>query len=435
MLEEVGGEVGGFLWLIVRRLHAYAECQEKAITARHRDEREEVFQQRRRRYRRSTPIVPEGTPKASDADFPSRSPKVDREWLAAIAVDAPPLGAVARTFMLWSASPGRFQVEELAEACECIKVWADSTGALHTAAMFAEAAAYLDTANPFRANEAGRFCRRAALDFRAGIWFFRAFGLAVRSQNHGEATQALLGNAALMYHLGNHGEARRFLNKATRRARRAGQRRQAAYAQHELVLEAAEARSYLAAERHVLEALWLYPRSHPRFPHFVHDFGYLLSEKRLYSPALVLLRAALPLIFRPPEQMVVWANIARAAAGAGRVAEYREAAGTVEKLAVRFSEHRPAALSIVAVAAWLANDVRRAVALSHEARALGVARRERYPAIRAEAVLRGIEEGQDPPAEAEPPAGSQIEALTRQCLARLRKWRSPPGSGPGPFHP
>ena len=345
------------------------------------------------------------------------------------------LRAAVRLLLHWTQAPALVDETAVAEACDAVKRWTDVRGHMRTAAYFAEAAAFAEPDNPFRANEAGRVCRRAGLDLRAAMWFFRGFGLAVRLRRHAEATQALLGQAALMYHLGEHQASRRFLRKATRRARRGGQRKQAAFAQHELVLEAAEARTYSAGERHVLEALWLYPQSHQRFPAFVHDFGYLLAEKRLYTHALPLLRAVLPLIPRPAEQSVVWANIARAAAGAGRIQLYRESCDTAEGLSCEFGEHAAATYSLLATAAWLTGERERARQFAAQAQRIAEERRERYPAARARFVLDGIASDQVPPTELAPPPENQIEALTRQCLSRLRKWKPRPNAGPGPFYP
>lgn len=441
IIQEVGDDLAVFLWLTLRRLSAAVDQRLRRERAEYKTVLDEAYARRKRRTGDATPeaISP---PSGESVDVEDESPAGrtrpvtcgDLEWVES--TSAPnELRAALRTFVLTKTGSDPFGGPEVVAACELVQRWADRRGHLQTAAYFAEAAAYVDSEDAFRANEAGRVCRRANLDSRAHIWFFRAFGLAVRAKRHAEATQALLGQAALMYHLGEHKNMRRFLKKATRRAGRAGQRKQAAYAQHELVLEAAEARSYADGERHVLEALWLYPRSHQRFPAFVHDYGYLLAEQRIYSSALPLLKSALPLIRRPAEAAIVWANISRAAAGAGRVDLYLEAAAKVDQLTRDNNEHAAAATSIVAVAAWLAGDRERAQLLARRAHLIAADRRERYPAERAAMVLDGIKAERPPPIELAPPVENQIDSLTRQCLSRLRRWKPRPEAGFGPFYP
>lgn len=440
VIQEVGGDLAVFLWVTLRRLSAAVQQRLRSERVGYKRRLDEAYA---RRKRRDGADIPEAvSPASQESEATTEEPLAHRprfvpcdlQWAGPDPVPAE-LREALEALASMPRAPDPFEGSEVAGACAAIQRWADLRGYLQTAAYFAEGAAYVDSEDPFRANEAGRVCRRANLDARAHLWFFRAYGLAVRLKSHGEATQALLGQAALMYHLGEHKNMRRFLGRATRRARRAGQRKQAAYAQHELVLEAAEARSYADGERHVLEALWLYPRSHQRFPAFVHDYGYLLAEKRIYSSALPLLRAALPLIRRPAEAAVVWANISRAAAGSGRLDLYVEAAAKVDQLTVEHTEHAAAASSIVAVAAWLAGDRERAERLARTAHLIAMNRRERYPAERAASVLDGIKQGRPPPIEVAPPVENQIDSLIRQCLSRLRGWKPIPEAGFGPFFP
>jgi tetratricopeptide (TPR) repeat protein len=349
------------------------------------------------------------------------------KW-AAVCAAHPSLVPAVSAFALLHEAAEIATPQQISRGCTAVYEWAESRQLLHTAAHFAEAAAYAESDSPDLANVAGQICRRVGLNSRAATWFYRAFDLAVQAKSMRESIRALLGYGVLMYHAGAHEESRRVLLKAARRAERTGKRTQAAVAQHELVAQAAEARPYLEGETHVREALSLYPRSHPRLPHLVHDYGYLLSEKGMYRHALPVLRAALTRIANPSERVVVWANVARAIAGSGGFLEgYPEAMDQVTSLGVVYDEHAPAGFSIAAVAAWLAGDRARAEKLSEIAVRLSEQRNERVPKERAAMVLRALANGDDPPPHAEPPTGHMIQATTNRCISRLKRWR---GQGP-----
>jgi hypothetical protein len=403
VLHEVDGDLGMLLWVGLRRVHAR-------------------ILDRRAAERATSAAGPADVTASSDGPGLRPPSAVDHEHFAGAVQQAPELRDALCTFALLRQAPQLLDDEQVANACDNVRSWADGKGLLKTAMHFAEAAAYVDDEAPARANAAGWACRKAAVELQSAAWFYRAYLMSVSQKHEEQRIKALMGYGALMYHQRAYNQSRRFLLKAARRAERSGRRKVAARVQHELLAAASESRGYMVAEQHVREALRLYPLSDHLLPRLVHDYGYLLNEHRLYSHALPLLRAVLPLFPQPHVQLVVWGNIAKAAGGAGRVDLFRQAAGELERVSGH-KEHAPAAYSNAAEGAWIIGDLARAAEFAHRALRLAELRNDPVPALRATAVVNGIADGIPPPREGSPPAGHHIEMLTRQCMARLAKWR------------
>lgn len=386
VLREIGGEAGLVLWRALRRVEVWLE---------------------------------------QDHGSKLRRPVADeRNAILTAGEEAPELIEAMGTFSLMRQAPGVSQSSQVADACKRVAEWAYARHRLRSAALFAEAAAYVAPDEAGSANDAARACRRAALNERASLWFARGFSLAVRSKSRRESIRALLGYGGLLFNLGRHDEARVVLEKASRRAERFGRRRQAAEAQHDLLAIASEAGSYAAGERHFREALRLYPSRHPRLPYLVHDFAYMLSQHRLYAPALPLLRAVVPVLNDPAEQVLVSASVARAAAGAGHLALHREAAERTARLAIVYEEHAAAALSHLAEAAQMLGLWDKAANFAEMAVEVATARGEGEPRERAQRIIDAATRRLPHPGAASPPERNRIDALTRRALGRLRAWRS-----------
>ncbi|HLL48380.1 MAG TPA: tetratricopeptide repeat protein, partial [Longimicrobiaceae bacterium] len=247
------------------------------------------------------------------------------ERLGAACGHAPGLVEALGTFALLIRAPGEVDARRLSEACSQVHAWAEERSLLAVAMLFAEAAAYADPDDPARANDAGRMCRRAAEDERASSWYHRGYGLGVRRSDPTETIRAQIGYGNLMKDLGRHDEARKFLERAARRAIYTGRKRQAGEAHHDLLAIAAEVGTYSEAERHVRRALTLYPTHHPRIPYLAHDFAFVLIRHQYYSFAISLLNHLLPSINKPEELALVYGTMARAAGGARHRERYEDA--------------------------------------------------------------------------------------------------------------
>lgn len=355
------------------------------------------------------------------------------ERLGAACGHAPGLVEALGTFALLIRAPGEVDARRLSEACSQVHAWAEERSLLPVAMLFAEAAAYADPDDPARANDAGRMCRRAAEDERASSWYHRGYGLGVRRSDPTETIRAQIGYGNLMKDLGQHDEARKFLERAARRAINTGRRRQAGEAHHDLLAIAAEMGAYQTGERHVRKALELYPIQHPQIPALAHDWAFLLVRSRFYSLAIPLLEMALERIHQPEIQTVVWGTLARAVAGARLKPRFNDIEARVLELVTRHDEYAASALNGLAEGAWAFGDSNNVA--SYAARALEIARArkeggEERVALRLLTSLkaRDLAPDEDRPGPAD---CERVERLTQRFRSRLNNWKAPGQSRPG----
>jgi hypothetical protein len=400
ILEEVGGTVGLVLWEALSDVRLWTRVE-----------------QRSRMFRRTS--------------------REHRARLGQALAAEPTLAAALRTFAEMVDGPASIAPLRIAEACSEVYAWAEERAALGTAAHFAEAAALVDQAAEIideaaaeRANVAARSCRRAALNSHSAIWYQRGHGLAVRAGADEQAIRAMLGYGGLMYGLGRYDRARRFLNRAARRARSTRRTRQAAETEHDLLAIASDLRLFGVGEQHALAALREYPIHHPRIPFLVHDVAYFFVANGIYSPAIPLVRASIRAMSRPQDPILAWGTLARAAAGAGRLDVYRRARGTALKLAGQYQEHAPATLRSIAYAAQLAGEWDVAADAARRGFEAATARAERDVARTCRELLAHVTSRQAGLAEVAPPANNHVESLVRDCAIRLRQWKEPPRGRP-----
>lgn len=354
----------------------------------------------------------------------------ERHQLAAAA--APEIAPELETLVRVAATPHLVDVAHLAAALWRVATWAEGRSSIATAAHFAEAAAHLDPLSPGPANDAARLCRRAGLPGRSAAWYERGYRLAVRVRSRRETLRALLGFGGLLHALGSHEDARPFFVRAARRAARTGRLRQAAEAHHDLLLLCAELGRYPEAEEHARRALALYPQAHPRVPHLVHDFAFLLVRQRHHVQALALLEQLARRMERPEDLALVWGSLAWAAAGAGSRERFHEAEErTVQLLGAAHLEHAPGALLHLAEGARAVWEWERAGAHARAAADLAVTRQDAALQREAGELLELIDERR-PPEPLEPVAGAAAEVLARRLARRLSAWRAPARSAPGP---
>ncbi|HEU0053217.1 MAG TPA: hypothetical protein VFQ39_08560, partial [Longimicrobium sp.] len=172
----------------------------------------------------------------------------------------------------------------------------------------------------------------------------RALALAVRMGNRYEMVRALTGWGALLKDMGRIDEALEKYEEAARRASRAGQRR-AAVVQHYIFALRVDSGQLEEAIPHAVKAFDLYPQRDDRVPALAHDLGYLLVRKRHFRLALHLLDAATTRPFRTRDLGIVFATVAHAAGGAGRLARYEAAEHLSLQLANTGGEYAAAALA------------------------------------------------------------------------------------------
>ena len=393
-LDGVDPELGLAFWRVLRRVRAWAE-----------------------------------TPPGERARMSGSGREEARERLGVACAHAPALVEALGTFALLVRAPGEVEARRLSEACRQVHAWAEERSLLPVAMLFAEAAAYADPDDPARANDAGRMCRRAAEDERASSWYHRGYGLGVRRQDDTETIRAQIGYGNLMKDLGHHEEARKFLERAARRAINTGRRRQAGEAHHDLLLMCAQIGAFAEARRHTNLAVKFYPVHHPQVPALAHDFAFLLVRERHFSAAVTLLDLALPRIPRPEIQTVVWGTLARALAGARLRDRFVVAEQRVIDLVQKYEEYAPAALVSVAEGATAFSDWERAKHYASMALAVAQARKDVEPERVAADLLRKIGAQESPPHDVT--LDEKSLALTRRVAAMIRKWKAPSKALPG----
>lgn len=362
---------------------------------------------------------------------PAQPDRIDR--LAWASSEFPRLVQPLASFAQLVTAPALIGAETVATACADVAAWAESRGLMVIAAHFSEAAARALPESAACSNTAARLCRRALLPKLAGVYYQRGYTLAARAHQPEEAIRALLGYGGLMYLLDRYDRARKFLRRGAARARSTDRDRQAAEAEHDLMLVETEFYRFSAAQSHGLEALVHYPVHHPRVPYYAHDVGYFVTAHGGGAEALPLLHASrntLPV----HDHVLPWGTITRAAAAAGDMELYGEGKDQTLRLAALYPERAPAALRNVAYAAQEMQDWRIAEAVAQMAAEIAETRGERMVASTSRKIA--VEAAQKRPGpQRKLPRGHKVEAIIRDTLAlldrHLNEKRGRP-SGPPP---
>ena len=349
--------------------------------------------------------------------------------------EAPELAEALETFGALREAPAEIDVARVGAACRTVASWAEERSLMTVAAHFAEAGAYADPESPECANDAGRLCRRAALNERAALWFDRAFYAARRLKRRREMIRALLGYGSLAKNMGRMDAALDAYERAARLARRTRRRKQAAEAYHDLLAITAEIGPFEHAEMHALTAAQLYPATHPYLPALAHDWAFLLVRIRHYTPALPLLRLALLRIERPGIRALVWSTLAWAAGGAQRAPQFEEAEREALALVARYDEYSPAVYIHLAEGARRIGRWTDAAAYAAAAERASVERGAAMLEAEARELLRTIENQTEPPGELVPADPDGIELVRVTLTGRLQPRKGPetdqPGANPG----
>ncbi|HEX6749062.1 MAG TPA: hypothetical protein VF092_17315 [Longimicrobium sp.] len=352
-----------------------------------------------------------------------------RERYAYARHEAPELEQPLATFALLVQAPEAVDANQLATACEAVYTWAESRGMLLTALYFAEAAAYALPDDAARANQAARAARRNLMRNRAASWHMRAYRLGQRTGKKREVVWALLGYGAMMRDAGNFEEARRFIERAARRAVGLRKRKEAGMAYHDLYVIAVEQERYALAIKHARSAFYRYPVRNPSIPRLAHDLAFLFIRLRHFAAAIAIITRAIPLMLQPVERALAWSSLAWAAGGAGLRDRFHDAERTTLQLVPDHPDFAPAIFIHLAEGARTLSDWPRALRYAEAARAS--ARTTKSPALEREAaeLASSIDARQPAPPQATPEP--EIESLTALVLDRLERWK-PPRKSPGP---
>lgn len=158
-------------------------------------------------------------------------------------------------------------------------------------------------------------------------------------------------------------------------------------AHHDLLLISMAVGSFANAERHAQFALKYYPHRYERLPYFAHDYAILLTTFGCHTEALIVLDAVLAIVTKPAERLVVLGTVAKAAAGVGDLARYRQAADDVLVLSDLYEGCAAGALALASEGALAAGDWELAQQLASQACDIATRRHEREPQRRAMLVV------------------------------------------------
>ena len=289
------------------------------------------------------------------------------------------------------------------EAAGEIGEWAISAGHRRTSAEFHQLACSIRPDDPALALAAAKVTRDLADYARAEVWLQRAVGLARREGDWHVYIRAHLAYGVLLRRRGNLPLARRWVERALRRANRQGLRLPQAKAFHDLFAIDLEMGRLDRAELFAERAFRAYPNGDPGLLRLVHDLAFLWMERGAFASAMRTF-AVLKGPARPDQMPYILGNLARSAGALGDHATFEQSRAELADLP-----------PIPAVAeAWLEvgrgalhlgrDDEARAAA--NEAGRLAGDRREHRIEFLVEDFLREIDETQRHGAPAAPPTRS-----------------------------
>jgi tetratricopeptide (TPR) repeat protein len=296
ILEEVEGDAGPLLWRTFRSVATWAETRNA--------DRGDVF--------------------------PATLTSERRAWIEAI--DLPgelsePLTALASLLDTDSPTDDTAAGEAVGE----IGKWATSAGFVRTGAEFHQLACSVRRSDPALALEAAKATRDLADYARAEVWLQRAIGLSRRVGEWRIYIQAHLAYGKLLRRRGNLPAARRWVERALRRANRQGLRLQQARAFHDLAAISMEMGQQDRAELYAERAFRAYPKGDPGLLRLIHDLAFLWMERGVLVPAMQAFAALKPHAL-PEQRPYVLGNLARVAGGLGNDAVYEASRAELAEL-------------------------------------------------------------------------------------------------------
>lgn len=202
-----------------------------------------------------------------------------------------------------------------------------------------------------RAYEEGREARRNSEYARAEERFRTAVTTARACRAWETLALAHLGLAQTAKQRGNYPLARRRFGRTLRTARRYRVQTVEGMVLHDLFVLACDMCEMREAMHLAEEAFDIYRETrHRSLPRLAHDVGYYWITVGDYESALLVLRETLSFVSPSEGAMVVWGNVARAAAATGRVEQFQQARMEAERLARDSASQEYTARSLLYVA-------------------------------------------------------------------------------------
>lgn len=293
------------------------------------------------------------------------------------------------------AAPQTLRPSAVADVCADIARWASDSGYPRTALAFAQRAAMAAPEEAGTAYLVGLISRRMADYRRSETWFRRALALGRRNADWRNYALAHMGLANLHMQRGDGPKARIRLLRALRSARRYSVWSVRSLALHDLFVLSAMGTSPEVAEQYAQAAFRSYGRRHPRLPALAHDIAKFWVLQGQYDLALVTFRAVLPHIDRAAERLLVLANIAHAAGGAGDKGSFIRAWNEVWRMIDDGIDSEKVADSLISLAkgAELLGEVVRMDMAASYALTVATRRQEAQEQLVAEELLKKARHG------------------------------------------
>ena len=246
---------------------------------------------------------------------------------------------------------------EVAQACARISRWASGTASTGTVLEFAQAAAFADP------TDAAMMWRVASTAITRGeyargeSWCRQTLAVARRTRNWAPFVFGLMGLASVSKARGNLPTARKSALRALRVAKRHSLREMVGYAYTALLGFTNESKTR-DLERYARGALEALGPGHAWLPALANNIAGPWMDTGYFAPALKLYLGTPHDFGRPEARLGIAANVARAAAGVGELAIYRDARDRCERMLENPPELLSAAASLVnlARAGLLAGD-------------------------------------------------------------------------------
>jgi tetratricopeptide (TPR) repeat protein len=202
--------------------------------------------------------------------------------------------------------------------CAHLGLWAEGMGACRTALCFFALAEELDPERPHLGYHIGRLARKLALYDLAEPWLKWAHRKSRAAAQWEVAALCASGLGNLYRQRGNLPLARRFHRFCLRIARRHDLRTLEGDALYDLAGMSFDADEEQTAMNYVADALAAYGPGHGRVYALAHDVAWFWMDRAgRFTDAAELLLALVDHLWEPRRRLLLFANLSRAAAGAG----------------------------------------------------------------------------------------------------------------------
>jgi tetratricopeptide (TPR) repeat protein len=312
------------------------------------------------------------------------------------------------------------------DGCDSIARWSHELGRLGTAVEYQQVASLADPRSAIYAVRAARWLRMRAEYARAWSWFDYGVVIARRENDWQAYCEAFAGIGNLHVQVGNYPRARIAHKLVLRAARRNHLPDMVASAYHNLFVVEMEVGDIERGESYARQALRTYPLSSSSLPRLARDLAWRWMVRGYFDRALPLAQEALAHFTVPADRALLWADIARAAAGAGESETFEDAWAQTRVL---FSEYPmdpwPADILVnLAHAAASLGERNRATWAATKAIEIARARKESTLVLSAEAILDSLAHAPAPSPAFVVSGKREPDSLVDRFVARLRAARA-----------